>query len=64
MSGELSSSSEEEESESLKPTAVKEMQFRERRGTKMNYLITRKKEEEEDPFWQNQGLTVFGDLNA
>ena len=29
----------------------------------MNYLMTRKKEEEQDPFWaEHKGL--FGDLNA
>lgn len=39
------------------------MQFRERRGTKMNYLISRKKEEEEDPFWAAQGQQYFGDLD-
>jgi hypothetical protein len=39
------------------------MSFRERRGTKMNYLMNRKKEEEEDPFWQNQGQNYFGNLS-
>lgn len=39
------------------------MQFRERRGTKMNYLINRKKEEEEDPFWAQQGQNYFGNLD-
>lgn len=39
------------------------MKFRERRGTKMNYLINRKKQEEEDPFWAEQGKNYFGDLD-
>ncbi len=29
----------------------------------MNYLINRKKEEEEDPFWAQQGQNYFGDLD-
>ncbi len=29
----------------------------------MNYLIARKKEEEEDPFWAQQGKNFFGDLD-
>lgn len=44
--------------------AVRQMTFRERRGTKMNYLMNRKKEEEEDPFWQEYGKNLFGDLDA
>lgn len=28
----------------------------------MNYLISRKKQEEEDPFWAQQGQNYFGDL--
>lgn len=65
-----SEGSDEEESESeptpeLKPEnmAIRNMQFRERRGTKMNYLINRKKEEEEDPFWAEQGQQYFGNLD-
>jgi hypothetical protein len=43
--------------------AVKNMTFRERRGTKMNALMARKKEEEEDSFWaQHKG--IFGDING
>lgn len=29
----------------------------------MNYLITRKKQEEEDPFWAAQGQNYFGNLD-
>ena len=29
----------------------------------MNYLMNRKKEEEEDPFWQEHGANVFGNLD-
>lgn len=39
------------------------MTFRSTRGTKMNYLMNRKKEEEEDPFWQEHG-NYFGNLDA
>jgi hypothetical protein len=28
----------------------------------MNYLLNKKKDEEEDPFWQNQGQNYFGNL--
>ena len=29
----------------------------------MNQLITRKKQEEEDPFWAQQGQNYFGNLD-
>lgn len=29
----------------------------------MNYLINRKKEEQQDPFWADQGQQYFGNLD-
>lgn len=29
----------------------------------MNYLMNLKKDEEEDPFWKNEGQDYFGDLD-
>lgn len=43
--------------------AIKQMTFRERRGTKMKTLIDRKKLEEDDPFWvEHKGY--FGDIDG